>query len=161
MSVSAATVLSAMLALAPSYLDKSETLEQRTELYRPVAEAIAEVARNESEAALLIADGHHESGFARAVLEYRCQDIGRLACDRNRARGFAQVHSWCRGNGPVAEALCALRIIRDGKERCRDSALTPMHGAFSALAARHCGWAGADVRVRTFKRVLAQLRRHS
>src|SRR5689334_14713732 len=136
-----AQVLAAMLALPHSHLDRTETLEERTALYRPVAETIVAVSRTEEEEAILVADGHHESAFARAVLEYRCQDIGRLACDRNRARGTWQVREWCRGSGPLVEARCALQIIRDGRERCRDSALTPVHGSFAALAARPCNWA--------------------
>ena len=156
--VAADLILAAMLSLPPSALDARDTAEERSALFLPVAEAIAEVSRTDEEAAMLVADGFHESAFSRAVLEYRCPDIGRLACDRNRARGFAQVHGWCRGSGPAVEARCALQIIRDGKERCRDSALTPMHGAFAALAGRACSWGGAEARVKTYRRILQRLR---
>jgi hypothetical protein len=159
MTVSAAAVLSALLSLAPSYLDKHESAEQRTELLRPVAEAIATVSRNEYEAAALIAQGHAESKWSRAVLEYRCSDLGRLACDRGKARGPWQTHSWCKERGFVAEAKCTLRVMRFGKQRCADHCLNPWLGAFSACASLPPDWVGAHERVKLMKRVLERLRR--
>jgi hypothetical protein len=89
-------------------------------------------------------------------------------CDNLHARGTLQVHGWCREawslpdgspESMVAEAKCALRIIRDGRSRCRRSAITPWHGSFAALAARPCTWSGADERVRTMRRLLAEIRK--
>jgi hypothetical protein len=159
MTVTAAKVLLVLLA-QPSYVrDRDESPAAREELLRPVAEAIATTARNDTEAAVLIADGFHESGYSRAVLEYRCRDLGRLACDSGKARGGWQVHSWCKATDVVGEARCVLRVARYGSGLCREHALNPTAGAFAALAARSCNWSGAEVRVRTYRKILAQLRR--
>jgi hypothetical protein len=128
-------------------------------LLRPVAEAIATVSRNEQEAAALIAQGWVETKWSRAVLEYRCSDLGRLACDRGRARGPWQVHRWCTATDVVGEARCTLRVMRYGKELCGNRCFTPWHGAFAACASLPPDWVGADERVKIMKSVLDRLRR--
>ncbi len=154
-----AAVLAAMLALPVSFRDRIESAEARRALYLPVAEAIAVVARNEREAAFLVADGWHESGgFARAVLEYRCQDIGPRACDRGRARGTWQVHRWCAATDVVGEARCTLRAARGGVARCREHVLSPAHAFFVGAAGRPCSWPWAGERVETMERVLRLLK---
>lgn len=161
MSVSAAAVLSVLLA-QPSYVaDRGESPSAREELLRPVAEAIATVSRDETEAAALIAQGYAETKWSRAVLEYRCSDLGRLACDRGKARGAWQVHQWCTATDVVGEAKCTLRVMRYGKQRCADHCLNPWLGAFSACASLPPDWVGAHERVKVMRRVLAALRRQS
>lgn len=153
-----AAVLAAMLALPQFAADRADTDEQRRELYRPVAEAISKVSRSLEQEAFLVAQGEHDSGFARYVLEYRCAD-GRWHCDDGKSRGAFQVGFWCKGRGVEAEARCALKAAYGGIERCREHALSPAHAMFAGTAARECSWRGADKRVRTYQRILEQLRR--
>jgi hypothetical protein len=155
-----AAILSAMLSLPPAALDRSESVEQRTALFLPVAEAIARVSRSDRQAALLIAQAWEDTKLARYVLEGRCHDgpVGQR-CDNGKARGPWQVHKWCTATTLDGEARCALRAASSGMDRCRGHAQSPVHGAFAGLAARDCSWPGADRRVGTYRSVLSALRR--
>lgn len=99
-------VLAVLLSLPQYTGDRfaDPTLEDRARLLRPVAVAIAEVARNRTEAAALIALAKHETNLARYVLDGYCEQgpVG-ARCDGGRARGAWQVHSWCRALWAVPE----------------------------------------------------------
>lgn len=166
-----AQILLAMLSLTPWSGDKHETPQQRRELYAPVAVAIAGAVRWDDElVAALIAQGWHETRFARYVLEGRCADGPADArCDWSRshkrplARGPWQVHGHCRaawrhpeGSAAslAAEARCAASMLRSGRSRCRSWV-----GAFAGMRG---GWAcsspSAVARELTMRRVLARFR---
>lgn len=123
-----ALILAAMLRLGGYSGDGGYT-----EHLRPVSEAIAEAAGTREEAAALIAQGWHESRFARYVVEGRCLDgpVG-ARCDigrdgRPRARGPWQVWHWCRPAWALpegspeslrAEARCVVGWMRGALRRC-------------------------------------------
>lgn len=158
-----AVLLRIALSFPPWHGDRGESPEARAELYRPVMEAIAEEAKDEKQAALLLAQAIEDTHLARYVLESRCMDGPRGArCDNGRSRGPFQVGTWCRDDGVRVglrlEAHCALRAAWGGIARCREQALTPWHGAFAGLAARDCHWAPAAHRVDTMRRILRGLR---
>jgi hypothetical protein len=163
MTVTAAQVLSAMLSL-PQYVgDRGESLEQRTALYLPIAESIARVAKNDRQAALLIAQAHEDSKFARYVIEGRCSEgPPGVRCDEGRSYGVYQVSvRYCPDRDLDGQARCALKAAGGGVERCHGRGVTPIHSLFVGLAGggRSCTWEGADQRVRTYRKVLAELRR--
>jgi hypothetical protein len=157
-----------LVALTPWHGDRDVPAEERSAALYDEAVAFTTVTQRPDELAALIAQGKHDSNFALRVIRGHCDQmpVGER-CDKLHARGVLQVHSWCRKawalpdgsrESMIEEARCALRIIRHGKAVCRDTAQSPMHGAFAALAARSCGWAGADVRVATWRKVLEKLR---
>jgi hypothetical protein len=117
----------------------------------PVAVAIAQAARSREEAALLVAQGWHESRWAAYVLEGRCQDGPPGArCDEGRARGPWQVWHYCRATTTAGEARCVLATARLAVARCGS-----WDGAFAALAGKGgCAWSGAPRRVETMRAVL-------
>lgn len=170
-----ATKILAVLLAQPSYVaDRDESPAAREELLRPVAEAIAEAAHNNQEAAMLIALGQAESGFARYVVTGHCSEGPAGArCDSlhgiPRARGAWQLHksacptAWALVDGSEesirAEAQCAVRHLRYFAARGREHALTPTVAAFAGYAARSWSWAGAEKRAETTKTILAALRR--
>lgn len=155
-----AAVLAVMLRLPQFTADAADSPEERAELYRPVAEAIAAASRTVEQEAFLIAQGNHDSHFARYVLEYRCKD-GKWHCDDDRSRGAFQVGFWCKSRTIEGEARCALKAAYGGVERCREHSLTPAHAMFAGTAARECSWPGANKRVETYHRVLRRLRGES
>lgn len=152
-----ATKILAVLVAQPSYVgDRSESPAAREELLRPVAEAIAEVARDDLEAAALISLGWHETKWSRAVLEGRCSDLGRLACDRGKARGGWQVHAWCVATDVEGEARCALRALRYGRAHCTNGWL----GAFAATrGTTSCTSREGAVRVHDMRIALERMRK--
>jgi hypothetical protein len=170
MAVSPEAVLAAALSL-PHYMgDRVDTPEQRERLYRPVAEAIAEASRTNVEASMLVALAHHESGFARFVIEGRCtQGPPGQRCDGGRARGVFQLHesacreAWGLVDGSVesirAEARCAIRLLRWNAERGKDRTPSRIHAAFAGYAARDWSWDGAAKRVETARKIEKALRR--
>jgi len=160
-------VLSAMLSLTPYSGDRGDSTEARMDLYRPVAQNIARVARTPSEAAILVALGFHETGFARFVIEGRCSEgPPGQRCDGGKARGVFQLHAsacpaaWKFPEGSPEslelEAGCAIRLLRWNAVRGREHTITPAHAAFSGYAARDWGWGGADLRVKTTAGLLAK-----
>ena len=170
MAVSSTAVLAAALSLSQYVGDKVETLEQRSALYRPVAEAIAAVSRTNTEASLLIALAFHESGFARFVVEGRCADgPPGQRCDGGRARGVFQLHqsacpeAWKLEGGSSqsvrAEAGCAIRLLRWNADRGKDHAPSRLHAAFAGYAAREWTWDGAAKRVETARKIERALSR--
>lgn len=161
----AAEVLSVLLTLPQYYGDRfaDPTLEDRARLLRPVAEAIAAVAKNRTEAAALIALAQHETALARYVLDGYCEQgpVG-ARCDGGRARGAWQNHAWCRelwagpANAPgrhLAGARCAVALLRKGRAQCGSLA-----GAFGVYAGAGCGWRGGPARVRTVNLMEGRLR---
>jgi hypothetical protein len=170
MAVSAEAVLTAALSLAPYVGDKADTPEQRSALYRPVAEAIAEVARTKSEASILVALAFHETGFARFVIEGRCTEgPPGQRCDGGKARGVFQLHeaacrdAWELKDGSVesirAEARCAIRLLRWNGERGKDRTPNRVLAAFAGYAARDWNWDGAAKRVETARKIEKALQR--
>jgi hypothetical protein len=170
MAVSPDAVLAAALSLSPYVGDKIDTPEQRSTLYRPVAEAIAEVAKTKSEASILVALAFHESGFARFVIEGRCaQGPPGQRCDGGKARGVFQLHeaacreAWKLKDGSVesirAEARCAIGLLRWNAERGKDLTPTRVHAAFAGYAARGWDWDGAAKRVETARKIEKELQR--
>lgn len=160
-----AIILSAMMTLTPYYGDRFDTPEARRELYAPIAQAIALAARGDRElVAALIAQGWHESKWARPVIEGRCQEMpAGQRCDAGRARTPFQVHGWCRaafrapdGSGASLEAgaRCAASMLRAGRARCRSwvGAFAGMRGGWS------CESASATARASTMRQVLVALR---
>lgn len=156
-------VLAAMLSLPTAWLDRAESPEQRAELYRPVAEAIADFAKNDRQAALLIAQAYADTKLARAVLEGRCQDMpDGQRCDNGKTHGPFQVAvAHCPTSDLREQAKCAMRAAGGGVARCRDHSLSPTHAMFVGLGGmgRPCNWKAASDRVELYRRVLAALRR--
>ena len=170
MAVSAEAILAAALSLSRYVGDRSDTPEQRSSLYRPVAEAIAEVARSKFEASMLVALAFHESGLARFVIEGRCSDgPPGQRCDGGKARGVFQLHeaachdAWEREDGSIesirAEAHCAIRLLRWNAERGQGHAASRAHAAFAGYAAREWSWDGAAKRVETARKIESRLQR--
>lgn len=165
MPLASATILSALLSLAPAWTDRDASAEERVALLEPVAEAIAAVARTPEDAAALTALAWHESRLARYVVEGRCSDGPRGArCDNGRARTPWQVHSWCRAAFSVAEpeslragAECALRHLHWAAHRCALQSLDVVQGMFSGYRSGSCAWSPAKERVATYRRVLRRL----
>ncbi len=161
MTLSAEAVLTLILSLPTWHEDLALPLETRNDYLRPVAEAIAEVAKNRSEARALVTVALHESRFARAVIEGRCDEMPLGArCDNGRARGPWQVHRWCKAawenqDGSL-EALrggarCALRYMRAGYRRCKS-----LNGAFAAGTGRAvCQTQQAVLRRETYEMIAA------
>jgi len=165
-----APILAAMLALPQYAGDRGETLEQRTELYRPVAAVIAETARSREAAAALVALAWHETKFARAVIEGHCDRMpADSRCDHGRARGVFQLwavacrSAWALPEGSPeslrAEARCAIGNLYSARNRCAVRAADINAGMFSGYRGASCLWPAAARRVQTMREVLAVLRR--
>ncbi len=162
-SVSAEAILAAMLAFPQYTGDRhADGPADRARLYRPVAAAIAEVSRNHTEAAALVALGYSETAFARYVLDGYChQGPAGARCDGGRARGAWQVWSHCRPlwagpeNAPSRHldgARCAIRLLRAGRVRCGT-----LRGAFGVCAGRGCDWRGGAARAKLTATVKGRL----
>lgn len=162
---SADAVLAVLLTLPQYTGDRfaDPTIEDRARLLRPVAVAIAEVSKNRTEAAALVALAKHETNLARYVLDGFCEQgpVG-ARCDGGRARGAWQVHSWCRAlfagpeNAPgrhLAGAQCAIRLLRSGRQQCGSLA-----GAFGVYAGAGCKWRGGKQRAQTVAVIEGRLR---
>ncbi len=164
-------ILAAMLAQPVWYQDVHETPEQRADLLRPVAMAVALATEDRTEQAAMVALGWHESRWARYVIEGRCKDGPDGArCDSGRARSPWQVHRYglCRSAWTYAEddprtlelaAECAVRLLRGAKSRCRG--LHPAGdwaGAFSQYGTgARCTRPKSAERVGTMQTVLMRL----
>lgn len=167
MSVAVSAILAVLIAHKP-WVDRDVSNEAREEQLRPVAEAIAEAAPRPEDAALLLALGWEESRFAISVVRSGCAGLPARACDRRLARGFAQLHESACPEAfklPVGteesiriEARCAIAQLHHHAARCRDHAASPWYGAFSGYATGgDCHWRGAEWRVLTARRMLAEL----
>ncbi len=165
--MSPATILLILLAHKP-WADRDVSNDVREEQLRPVAEAIAEVSRDRTDAAMLLALGWHESRFALAVVRHGCEGLPARACDRHHARGFAQLHeaacveAYDYPAGSVesirAEARCALAKMRGYSVSCLPHNPSPLYAAFSGMALGHCAaWQGANERVLSVRRFAAEL----
>lgn len=164
-AVPASEILAVLLTL-PQYRGDAHadpTVEDRARLLRPVAVAIADVSRNATEAAALVALGYHETAYARFVLDGVCYQgpVG-ARCDGGKARGAWQVWNWCRPlwaapeNAPgrhLAGARCAISLLRRGRQQCGTLA-----GAFGVYAGKGCEWKGGPGRVRTTNLMEGRLR---
>lgn len=143
----------------PSWIgDRDDSTEDRKDLLRPLAAAIAEVS-NESpnpiqSASILIALGQNETKFARYVLEGRCLDgPPGMKCDysprtkKPLSRGPFQVRNWCKkawkavDGSPesfVEGARCALHYVQKGLSRCLKSKYRAWQGAYSIYRGQSC-----------------------
>jgi len=170
LSATVARVLAAMVVMPTWYQDVEETPEQRADLLRPVALAIAQATDDRVEQAALVSLGWHESRWARYVLEGRCQDGPSGArCDNGRAVSPWQVwavacpsaHAVPADHPVVNEraAACAVRLLRGGRSRCRG--LHPAGdwaGAFVAYGGgASCQKQSGAERARTMQTVLPRL----
>ncbi len=152
-----ATILAFFLSL-PQWYGESFTPAERATHYLPVAESICRVTRDDNWRAFLATQAYAETKLAEAVLEERCHEMGKWACDAGLATGPYQVHRHCRDawTAPTraerydAGARCALMMAR----QCR----TP-EGWFAAQGGfRRCAADWARRRVPMFWRVVAKLR---
>lgn len=167
--MNAEIILTAMLSLPPYTGDRGDTPAARAELYRPVAEAIAEVAPgNPTKAAALVALAYAETKFARYVLTGNCASgPPGMRCDNGRARGAFQVWAWCDAwrhpeGSPEslrAEARCAARALAAGKRRCLGRHPAGDWAAmFSGYRGPACSWPPAARRARSMLALEARLR---
>jgi len=168
-------ILSVLLAFAPHVTDRDEPAEVRRARMRVVALVVAETAKGDPvRAARLIAQGHHESRFARYVGEGRCEDGPKGArCDPDkhgvpRARSYWQTWrvscagAWDAPAGSLAElraaASCTDRLMRAGARRCSLNGFSVDHGAFAgARGGAACTGPWAERRSRTYRAALAKL----
>jgi hypothetical protein len=147
-----ALILRTWLALPVWYQDTGLTLDQRADLYRPVAVAVCAVARTDTERAFLARQTYGETRLARYVLEDRCKDGPPGArCDAGLATGPWQAHrvspysrnqhcneAWTAptlAERYAAGARCALQLAKS----CRNP-----EGWFAAQSGRgqcHAEWA--------------------
>lgn len=147
------TVLAVLLSRPPAWSDRALSREDRIAMLYPEAEAISRVAKNPTEAAILISQGDFETHNEGFVLRGECEK-SRYKCDSGRARGPWSVHAWCKAAWalPVGsfeeEARCIIRQFWYGAHRGREHALTPLHAGFAALGSRPWSWPQADARVR-------------
>jgi len=136
-----------------------------------VADAIADVAKTRTEAAVLVALGWHETKFVKLAMEGHCDQLPKgMRCDNGKALGPWQLHqqacpaAWqlaTPNGGPEGQveslrvqAACAIRLLRYFGEKGREHTPTPTHAAFAGYAAHGWAWPGAEVRVQTVRRVL-------
>lgn len=147
-------VLTAILTL-PQYGGDihADTPDQRAKLLRPVARAIATVAKNKTEAAALVAVAYSESALARYVVDGEChQGPAGARCDGGLSRGVFQIRSWCRAlwAGPegaatrhLAGARCAVQRLRQGTRECFGKGY---EGVMSYYGTGRCAWRPAKNR---------------
>lgn len=139
--------------------DKGDSLEQRRALFTPVAKVIAEAGSTWEERAVLFTLAHQETGFARYVLEGRCQDGPPDAqCDHGAARGPWQVLKWCRDawkapDGTIESfrpaARCAIQMYRWGGAKCAEKQGPDGRQLFDDLpTASFAGYTASDCRYR-------------
>lgn len=175
MTAFAAAVLTTLLHLPHFGLDKGDTLAERTALLTPVAEAIEDASRGDEEmAAALVSLGFHETGFARYVIEGRCEDGPPGArCDadtrgRARAIGPFQVWGWCSAawDAPAGSresllggAKCAVRMLASGSSRCGKLLANQWTAAFAGYRSAKCQPLDSADRVKTMVAVQLDLAR--
>jgi hypothetical protein len=154
-----AKILAALLRLPQSFLDH-DTPEERIELLTPVSESIFLEARNDEEAAALIAHSWNETKNARLVLTGHCDQMPKgQQCDGGKARGPFQVHRWCTDAWEVpdgtlesyrAGAHCVLKTLRFGYAHCHT-----WEGAFAGLRGQAvCDWDRSEAYAKVQKQVL-------
>lgn len=122
--VTYAWVLAALQSLAVYHEDRTEPHKPAQEAL--IADAIAGVARDKHEAALLLTVGNHETNFSYRIHTGRCQP---LECDRGRARGPFQAHLNSRDreewlsfgtlSGTYAATQAAVTDLRRARGLCR------------------------------------------
>ena len=133
-----AWILSLMLSLPGWHLDRHESRAQRVDLYTPVAEAICKATKARRERIFLTWQAWEETRYARAVLEWRCEDMPPTAnCDGLTSIGpWQNKQRWCpipwdekrsTVDRYVGGARCALRQYWYGWRRCKT-----LEGAFHA-----------------------------
>ncbi len=156
-------ILAVLLTLPRFSLDAGESVEERRERLTDVARAIAEVSKNRTEAAALIAVAWHESKFSALVQANRCSELPYgMRCDNGKARSLFQLHKaacpaiW---DAPTSQhtrlgAECAIKLLRWYREQCGSK-----QGAFGMYAARTCLWVGAEKRYATMTNVLEKMRK--
>ena len=170
--VSAIVVLKVFLMQAPFDWDRSLSVEERTELSRPYAEAVAKAANTYWEAALLVADAISETHMARYVIEGRCMQgpVGQQ-CDPKhgvpRARGVWQLHeaacrkAWASPESSYEsiqlEAECTIQLMRHYSHVGKAHAQSPAHAAFCGMGPKPWDWPEADKRVKLAKVIYRQL----
>jgi hypothetical protein len=161
-------ILRLLLSLTPYRGDVAEDPAERAARLTVLAEDIADVTRDDHEAARLVALGVHETHFARNVQTGHCELMpAGERCDHGRARGVWQFHArtcpaayrFAAGTPESwrAEALCAARLMRGYAADGRELSLTPDHAAFAGMAARAWNWQGAETRVKTLVTIERQL----
>lgn len=167
MAVAVEAILAAMLTLPQYHGDRhaDPTVEDRTRLLRPVAEAIAAVAKSRAEAAALVAVAYSESALARYVAQGYCSQGPKGArCDAGLSRGVWQVRSWCRElwAGPetapgrhLAGARCAVQRLRQGQRQCSGKGYV---GIMAYYGTGRCAWKPATGRAALMSTVEGQLR---
>jgi hypothetical protein len=145
--------------------DRHEPANERGARFMELSEAITSVAKTQEEAALLLTVVHHESKGAAYVQRGRCSDGPKgQQCDGLRSRGPFQnrkvscPRGWAQKPGSREElfemAKCSRRDLARGWYKCGTA-----EGAFAAFNGSHsCKAPWAKSRVRTFGRVLRQLR---
>jgi hypothetical protein len=152
-------ILATLLYLTPWHLDH-DTVEERTALLRPLAQALVATTKDPEEMAALIAQPYMETKFARLVMTGHCDQMpAGIRCDGGRARGPFQVHGFCKAawsvpDGTVesyrAGAACVRSTMRLGKMRCHT-----WDGAFAALQGTgNCKWDRADAYTKQQNQIL-------
>jgi hypothetical protein len=145
--------------------DRHEPANERGARFMELSEAIGTFAKTPEEAALMATVVIHESTLARYIAEGRCKDGPKgQRCDGLRSRGYFQNRQiscpkgWAQKPGSREElfemAKCSRRDLARGWYKCGTA-----EGAFAAFNGSHsCKAPWAKSRVRTFTRVLGQLR---
>lgn len=169
--VTPAQVLSALLALPPWVGDRAMSRDERAAMLENHARVWAEEAKNERQLAFLIAYSWEDTKNASHIVHGHCERMPKgERCDGLRARGVLSVHPWCRAMlrypaGSVEslreETRCALRAAYGGIARCGEHAQSPIHAMFVGEGGLGvpCSSKKADERVKTYRRVLRELRR--
>jgi len=168
--VSADAVL-AILQAEPRWRgDRSLSADIVLAAEQPYAEAIADESKTLADAAALLTILIEETHGATPVLLGHCDQMPEgERCDNLRARGGFQLHreacraAYAYAAGSVesirAEAHCALGHLHHHARVGREHAQSPMHAAFCGYGARSYSCGLGDTRAKTYKRVLAALRR--
>lgn len=170
----------AVLEQAPaSQWDRDETAAERDQRLDDVSEAIDLAARDDSEAAALLAIGGAESNFAGYVVRgcHYPDGIPRGAahCDLGKSRSPWQMkitacrQGWALPRGSDAAlkafAVCARKRFLGALKRCsgRHQSRDPIAGAMAGYRSISCTWEGrqhdgARARARLYRLRLLQLR---
>lgn len=121
-------VLLVWLSLPAWFQDAKLTRTERTELYRPSAEAVCSVTEDDRLRAVLMAIASDETHLARYVLEDRCKDgPPGMRCDDGQAIGAWQVRQYCtdawdrtrtRRERDEAAIRCSLKAYWAAQARC-------------------------------------------
>lgn len=160
--VTLAWVLAAIGLLPVYHEDRAEPHKAAQEAL--IAEAVASVARDREEAAMLLTVGSHETNFSYRIHTGRCRP---RECDRGRARGPFQAHLNSRDreewlsfgtlSGTRAAALAAVTDLRRARGLCRGEP-DEVLATFRAYAGRGCRGQLKDEaeRVATYRRLVGR-----